>query len=69
MRVKTNISLHITQKGTQPRVRLVLKDSSRRSFMLLVAVSLQLGSAIQSNLMAMAATDLHSQIAIELRPI
>ena len=33
-------------------VRLVLDDSSKRSFMLFVVVSLKLGSAIQSNLIS-----------------
>ena len=47
MRVKMNIAL---RKRTLSPVRLVLEDSSKRSFMLFVVVSLQLGSIIQSNL-------------------
>ena len=47
MRVKMNIAL---RKRTLSPVRPVLEDSSIRSFMLLVVVSLQLGSIILSNL-------------------
>jgi hypothetical protein len=43
MRVKMNIAL---RKRTLSPVRLVLEDSSKRSFMLFVVVSLQLGSII-----------------------
>ena len=43
MRVKMNISL---RKRTLSPVRLVLEDSSKRSFMLFVVVSLHLGSII-----------------------
>ena len=43
MRVKMNITL---RKRTLGPVRLVLEDSSKRSFMLFVVVSLQLGSVI-----------------------
>jgi hypothetical protein len=43
MRVKMNITL---RKRTLSPVRLVLEDSSKRSFMLFVVVSLQLGSII-----------------------
>jgi len=38
------------RKRTLSPVRLVLEDSSKRSFMLFVVVSLQLGSIIKSNL-------------------
>jgi len=41
-----NIAL---RKRTLSPVRLVLEDSSKRSFMLFVVVSLQLGSIIESN--------------------
>ena len=44
MRVKMNIALR--NKRTLSPVRLVLEDSSKRSFMLFVVVSLQLGSII-----------------------
>ena len=47
MRVKMNIAL---RKRALSSVRLILEDSSKRSFMLFVDVSLQLGSIIQSNL-------------------
>ena len=47
MRVKMNIAL---RKRTLSPVRLVLEDSSNRSFMLFVVVSLQLGSILESNL-------------------
>ena len=43
MRVKMNIAL---RKRTLSPVRLVLEVSSKRSFMLFVVVSLQLGSII-----------------------
>ena len=43
MRVKMNIAL---RKRTLSPVRLVLEDSSKRSFMLFVVVSLQLGNII-----------------------
>jgi len=43
MRVKINIAL---RKRTLSPVRLVLEDSPKRSFMLFVVVSLQLGSII-----------------------
>ena len=43
MRVKMDISL---RKRALSPVRLVLEDSSKRSFMLLVVVSLPLGSII-----------------------
>jgi len=43
MRVKMNITL---RKRTLGPVRLVLEDSSKRSFILFVFVSLQLGSII-----------------------
>jgi len=43
MRVKMNIAL---RKRTLSPVRLVLEDSSKRSFMLFVVLSLQLGSII-----------------------
>ena len=43
MRVKMNIAL---RKRTLSPVRLVLEDSSKRSFMLFVVVTLQLGSKI-----------------------
>ena len=43
MRVKMNIAL---RKRTLSPVRLVLEDSSKRSIMLFVVVSLQLGSII-----------------------
>ena len=43
MRVKMNIAL---RKRTLSPVRVVLGDSSKRSFMLFVVVSLQLGSAM-----------------------
>jgi len=46
MRVKMNIAL---RKRTLSPDRLVLEDSSKRSFMLFVVVSLQLGSMILSN--------------------
>jgi hypothetical protein len=46
MKVKMNIAL---RKRTLSPVRLVLKDSPKRSFMLFVVVSLQLGSTINSN--------------------
>ena len=45
MRVKINIAL---RKRSLSPVRLVLEDSSKRSFMLFVLVSLQLGSIIKS---------------------
>ena len=45
MRVKMNTAL---RKRTLSIVRLVLEDSSKRSFMLFVVVSLQLGSITQS---------------------
>ena len=43
MRVKMNIAL---RKRTLSPVRLGMEDSSKRSFMLFVVVSLQLGSII-----------------------
>jgi len=43
MRVKLSIAL---RKRTLSPVRLVLEDSSKRTFMLFVVVSLQLGSTI-----------------------
>ena len=43
MRVKMNIAL---RKRTLSPVRIVLEDSSKRSFMLFVVVSLQLGSIL-----------------------
>jgi len=46
-----NIAL---RKRTLSPIRLVLGDSSKRSFMLFVAVYLQLGSITYSNLIAIA---------------
>jgi len=43
MRVKTNIEL---RKRALSPVRIALEDSSKRSFMLFVVVSLQLGNVI-----------------------
>ena len=53
MGVKSKDGHCITQKDTQPS-QIALEDSSKRSFMLFVVVSLQLGSIIQSNLISLS---------------
>ena len=50
MRVKMDIAL---RKRKLSPVRLVLEDSSKRSFVLFVVASLRLGSIIESNLKAL----------------
>jgi hypothetical protein len=61
MRVKMNIAL---RKRTLSPVRLVLEDSSKRSFVLFVGVSLQSRSIFQSNnLSKCKETSTDSQIA------